>query len=201
MSIQGLAVRPAIDSRPPAEPWAGLSDPGPPVSPGQPPLRLIEESASRTLVTAPAPARTPVCVDVDPAGVDADRAEELVDQARTWAPWFAQLLVEALDGRRAMESLGRWLDEWVLAEVSRRVRLQRRVRSRPPSAAPTLPAAVVSLRTQFSSPRVLEVAVHVRRGRRSSAWAFQLVRGRDRWRCTEIALGPLPSAGRDAGRT
>jgi hypothetical protein len=129
-----------------------------------------------------------VSVDTVPAGVDPVRGRELEEQARTWAPWFAQLLIEALDGRRPLEPLGHWLDEWVLAEVSRRVRMQRRVRLRTPGATYQRPATIVSLRAQFGQPRVLEVAAHVRRGRRSYAWAFQLHRIGERWRCTALEL-------------
>ena len=127
-------------------------------------------------------------MDTVPAGVDPVRARELEDQARTWAPWFAQLLAEALDGRRPLEALAHWLDEWVLAEVSRRVRVQRRARQRTPAPAPQPPGTIVSLRTQFTHPRVLEVSVHLRRGRRSHAQAFQLRRVGDRWRCTALEL-------------
>jgi hypothetical protein len=87
-----------------------------------------------------------------------------------------------------LEPLGHWLDEWVLAEVSRRVRMQRRARQRTAAAIQQSPATIVSLRTQFSQPRALEIAAHVRRGRRSQAWAFQLRRVGERWRCTALEL-------------
>lgn len=189
-----LILRPAVDARPPAEPWTGISPQTVAVSPDQPALALVEEIEHDPLPGSPTPGRTPITVDVDPAGVAVARIEEMTEQARTWAPWFAQLLSEAMEGRRPLESLGRWLDEWVLAEVSRRARLQRRLRSRTPGFTVS-PAVVVSLRTQFTRPRVLEVAAHVRRGRRSAAWAFQLVRVGDRWRCTAVALGPTEISG------
>ena len=188
MSAPPLALRPAVDARPPALSWSAgpvLPEPAPP---DQPPLQFAEQpdpigppvtTASRALVT----------VDTVPAGIDPVLGPELEEQARTWAPWFAQLLVEALDGRRPLEPLCHWLDEWVLAEVSRRVRVQRRARLRTPSpGAAQPPGRIVSLRTQFSHPRVLEIAVHLRRGRRSHAWAFQLRRVADRWRCTALEL-------------
>lgn len=192
MNVQGLVLRPAVDTRPPAEPWFPVPVPPFPVPPSQPPLRLVEDLAAVPLAGAPVPSevRMRVTVDLAPAGAEPTREQELVEQARTWGPWFAQLLVEALDGRRPLESLGRWLDEWVLAEVSRRVRLLRRSRSRTPAPLPLPPATIVSLRTQFTHPRVLEVAAHIRRGRRSSAWGFQLVRVGDRWRCAAMALEP-----------
>ena len=127
-------------------------------------------------------------VDTVPAGIDPLLGQDLEEQARTWAPWFAQLLIEALDGRRPLEPLGHWLDEWVLAEVGRRVRVARRAHRRTPSPSARPPARIVSLRTQFSHPRVLEVAVHLRRGRRSYASAFQLRRVGERWRCTALEL-------------
>lgn len=181
-------LRPAVDARPPGVSWTELSRPAP-VPPDQPPLRFVEESGQ---LTGPPTARLPgtFALDTAPAGLDPVRAHELADQARTWAPWFAQLLAEALDGRRSLEPLGHWLDDWVLAEVSRRVRLQHRARTRTPTAAPPPPGTVVSLRAQLTHPRVLEVAVHLRRGRRSYACAFQLRRIARRWRCTALDLQP-----------
>jgi hypothetical protein len=196
MSVPSIALRPAVDTRPPAEEWSRSSSALlHAVPPNQPPLRLVE--ASEAMTGPPVPTRTPITVDVVPAGVVPHRISELENQARTWAPWFAQLLAEALEGRRPLESLGRWLDDWVLAEVSRRVRLQRRARSR--TTAPVPPATVISLRSQFSQPRVLEVAAHLRRGRRSHAWAFQLIRVGDRWRCAALQLGD-DAAGGSASR-
>lgn len=187
MSVSTLTLRPAVDARPPAEPWFAGSVTRQLVPPDQPPLCLLEDDEAEPLTAAPTPAKVPTTIDVVPAGADPGRAPELVDQARSWAPWFAQLLVEALDGRRPLEPLGRWLDEWVLAEVSRRVRLQRRTRTRTPS--PALPATVSSLRCQFTDPGVLEVAAHLRRGRQSSALAFRLVRRGSRWRCNALSAG------------
>ena len=187
MSGPPLALRPAVDARPPALTWSWgplLPDPAPP---DQPPLQFAEQP---DLIGSPAttPTRALVSVDTVPAGIDPVLVRELEEQARTWAPWFAQLLIEALDGRRSLEALGHWLDEWVLAEVSRRVRVQRRAQLRTPSPSPRPPARVVSLRTQFSHPRVLEVAAHLRRGHRSHAWAFQLRRVGERWRCAALEL-------------
>ena len=182
-----LALRPAVDTRPPAEAWPGLRLHVLDVSPDQPRLRLVDDD-DELPAGRPVPSRVALSVDVSPAGVDPRLGTELEDQARTWAPWFAQLLVEALDGRRPLEPLGQWLDEWVLAEVSRRVRVRLRTRPRAGAAAPQLPATVVSLRSQLTRPRVLEVSAHLRRGRRSSALAFQLVRVGDRWRCSAVEL-------------
>lgn len=185
-------LRPAIDSRPPAEQWAGVGR-HQLAPPDQPRLRLVEGSEDGDpdlFLRAPARAAVPITVDLTPAGAPSARAAELAEQARTWAPWFAQLLAEAIDGRRPLESLGRWLDEWALAEVGRHARVQRRERARRQVASPVPLASVVSLRTQFTHRRVLEVAVHLRRGQRSLAWAFQLVCAGDRWRCAAVALGP-----------
>lgn len=188
MPTPTLALRPALDTRPAAEVWPGLQRDALGASPDQPRLRLVEDDQDDLLAGQPVQARVRLSVDVVPAGLDPRLGPELEDQARTWAPWFAQLLAEALDGRRPLEPLGQWLDEWVLAEVSRRVRVQRRTRSQTGSAPPLLPAAVVSLRSQLTHPRVLEVSAHLRRGRRSSALAFQLVRSGDRWRCSAVEL-------------
>ena len=187
MSAAPLALRPAVDARPPALSWSAgpfLPEPAPP---DQPPLQFVEQPEPIG-PSAPSPSRTLVTVDTVPAGVDQALGPELEEQARTWAPWFAQLLIEALEGRRPLEPLGHWLDEWVLAEVSRRVRVQRRARLRAPAPESQLPGRIVSLRTQFGQPRVLEVAAHLRRGHRSHAWAFQLRRVGDRWRCTALEL-------------
>lgn len=193
-----LAIRPAIDARPPADSWIGFSRCPVDVPPDQPPLRLVHprpdtdtdvDTESTELLTGqPGPTRVPLTVDTSPAGVESSLAAELEAQARTWAPWFAQLLAESLDGRRSLEPLGRWLDDWVLAEVSRRVRMQRRARAHGTSAG-SLPAAVSSLRAQLTHPRVLEVSAHLRRGPRSTALAFQLVRRGGRWRCCALAAG------------
>jgi len=187
MSAPPLALRPAIDARPPALSWSGTSVPPEPVPPDQPPLQFTEQ-LDRVGPPSRTPSRDLVVVDTVPAGVGRVLGAELEEQARTWAPWFAQLLIEALDGRRSLEALGHWLDEWVLAEVSRRVRVQRRAQLRTRSPSPRPPARVVSLRTQFSHPRVLEVAAHLRRGHRSHAWAFQLRRVGERWRCAALEL-------------
>ncbi len=191
--LAAALLRPAVDGRPPAEQWSGVGAARPITPPDQPPLRLVEaveEADSDSYLPAPARASVPITVDPTPAGVEPDRAAELTKQAQTWAPWFAQLLAEAIDGRRPMESLGRWLDEWALAEVSRHARLQRRERTRRQTTSPLPLATVSSLRAQFTHRRVLEVAVHVRRGRRSLAWAFQLICVGERWRCTAVSLGP-----------
>ena len=188
-----IILRPAVDGRPAAEPWAGVGTTARLAPPNQPTLRLVadaEEIDPEPLPDAPARVAVPITVDVVPAGADPTRVAELTEQARTWAPWFAQLLAEAIDGRRPLESLGRWLDEWALAEVSRHARLRRRERARAKAGSPPLLATVSSLRTQFTHRRVLEVAVQVRRGHRTLAWAFQLICVGDRWRCTAVALGP-----------
>jgi hypothetical protein len=188
MSAPALALRPAIDSRPPALTWSEGPVRPEPVPPDQPPLQFVIEQPDPIGSPTTSRSRARVSVDTEPGGLDPVRAPALEEQARTWAPWFAQLLVEALDGRRPLEALGHWLDEWVLAEVSRRVRVQRRARLRTPAPGPQLPRRIVSVRTQFSHARVLEVAVHLRRGHRSQACAFQLRLTGDRWRCSALEL-------------
>ena len=190
MSIPSLALRPAVDARPPADQWSGFQGRLAETSPHQPALRLVDVETEGLLSAQPTPPRLPVRIDLSPAGVDPCHTSELEDQARTCAPWFAQLLVEALDGRRSLEPLGRWLDDWVLAEVSRRVRARRRLRTPSSAAPPPGRTTVVSLRAQLAQPRVLEVSAHLRQGPRSTAMAFRLVRSGRRWRCTELALAP-----------
>lgn len=186
MSVPVLALRPAVDARPPAEAWRAHTISENTVPPSQPPLDLVQDDQPLTL--PPVATRMAATIDVIPAGVRPELAADLADEARTWAPWFAQLLTEALDGRRPLEPLGRWLDDWVLAEVARRVRMQRRTQTRSRTATPVPPAAVVSLRAQLTHPRVLEVSAHLRRGPRSHACAFQLVRTGERWRCAALQL-------------
>lgn len=190
-SLPTIVIRPAVDARPPADAWLSSRQRPVDVSPNQPTLRLVHADADageELLTSQPAPTRVPLTVDTSPAGADPRLSVELEKQARTWAPWFAQLLTETLDGRRSLEPLGRWLDDWVLAEVSRRVRVQARARSHGTAAQPP-PAGVVSLRAQLTHPRVLEVSAHLRRGRQSTALAFQLVRLGERWRCCALSAG------------
>lgn len=186
-----LVCRPAIDTRPPAELWLAPAVLPHPVPSEQPPLHLVDEAEGEheDLGDPPTASRVPVSVDLSPSGIVLDQRAELIDQVRTWGPWFAQLLTEALDGRRPLEALGRWLDEWVLAEVSRQVRLRRRIQGRATTGVGP-PTTVVSLRCQLTHPRVLEVSVLQRRGGESFARAFQLRRAGDRWRCTALQLAP-----------
>ena len=105
MSAVNAILRPAVDGRPPAEQWAGVGAAHLIAPPDQPRLRLVdevEEIESDPLLGAPARLAVPITVDLTPAGVEPDRAAELTEQAQTWAPWFAQLLTEAIDGRRVV---------------------------------------------------------------------------------------------------
>ena len=185
-----LRLRPALDPRPPALEWSGPLTATIEVPPDQLPLLLVETPPTPGRIDSAGPPGTacpPVRVDPVPAGFEALARPEAYEEARTAVRWFAQLLTEATDGRRPLDALGCWLDEWVLAEVSRRVRLQRARRPRTPTAAPP-PSVVSSLRAQLTTPTTLEVAVHLRRGRRSSAMAFRLDRADRRWRCTALEL-------------
>ena len=188
MSAPPLALRPAVDARPPALSWSWR----PASCPTRPrPISRRCSSSSSRIRSGRRRRHRPralVSVDTVPAGIDPVLGRELEEQARTWAPWFAQLLVEALDGRRPLEALGHWLDEWVLAEVSRRVRVQRRARRARPPAVPSRPAGSSrcerssATRRCWRSPRTCD-GVAARH-----AWAFQLRRVGDRWRCTALEL-------------
>ncbi len=184
--LPALLLRPAVDSRPEALDWPAPPQCADPVPPTQPSLRFEQEE--EMLSGPPRPGRGPVTVDAEPSGSVTEEARAACErQALRWAPWFAQLLVEALEGRRSHDALGCWLDEWVLAEVSRRARLRRRERLR--RAAPTPPLTVTSVRAQVASSEVMEVAAHLRRGQRSLACAFRLSRTGPRWRCVALELG------------
>lgn len=79
-------LRPAIDSRPPAEQWAGIGAPHQVVPPDQPRLRLVEEIDSDPFPQPPARTAVPTTVDLAPSGVAPTQASELTEQAQTWAP-------------------------------------------------------------------------------------------------------------------
>ncbi|MDN5761557.1 MAG: Rv3235 family protein [Microlunatus sp.] len=185
-----LSLRAAIDPRPPAQDWvAAVGDAD--VPPEQPPLLGLDAEprlGASALAGPPTASRAWLTLDSVPGGFQqADQPAEC-REACAASRWFAQLLIEAVDGRRPLEALGCWLDDWVMAEVARRARL-RRPRGRRGTGEATRPTTVASLRVQFSAPTVLEVSAHLRRGPRSAAMAFRLARTDQRWRCTALQLG------------
>lgn len=120
-----------------------------------------------------------------PATWAAVAAEELPD-AQAWATTLAQVVVEALQGRRGVSQLIRWVDERVLAEVTLRVR-QRRAAGRS-----SQPAACVSIRVQHPAPRRAEVTATISYGDNVAAIALRLEGCQQRWLCTALEIGPNP---------
>lgn len=176
-------VRRVSDARPPGLTWARVMPPRMPTQPPaheQPPLvfdprgELVgrpRPSGSRVLVVAPAE---------DPL------APGLPD-ARSWSAALALALAEALQGRRPVGQLSRWVDERVLATITVAVRQQRHPRRQAATAAP---ARLHSVHLQYPVPDAVEVSAHVRLAEHSSAIAFRLTAWYDRWLCTELELAP-----------
>ena len=74
-----VRLRPAVDSRPPAEQWSGLGVRRQLAPPDQPALRLIEELDPDPLPIPPERTAVPITIDVTPAGVDPAQTGELVE--------------------------------------------------------------------------------------------------------------------------
>lgn len=197
MSYPQFEFRPAPVSQPPADQWTSISRDLPTAN--QPALQLVGEDSAPLR-----PGSAAVRVDLTAAAIPAAAGAALTAEAEQWAPWFAQLLTEALAGRRRLDALSHWLDDWVLAEISRRVRLRFRDQHRQPTRSIRGSkvtrvdlARVDSVRAQFSRTTQLETTAVVRIGGQIEACAFQLVKVAGRWRCTTLELAPT---GPDVGR-
>ena len=123
-----LALRPAIDTRPPAKSWSDARIRPDPPPPDQPPLQLIESLHPVEAPGSTARGRwrpsTPW-----PPGLTCSAAGGRGAGAHLGA--VVRVAADrGTDGRRPLEPLGHWLDERALAEVSRRVRMQRHARPR-----------------------------------------------------------------------
>lgn len=108
---------------------------------------------------------------------------------RSWCASLALALAEALQGRRPIGQLSRWVDERVLATVTVGLRQQRHSPGRPVEGLMP-PARLRSVHLQFPRPGAVEASAHVQVAERSSAFAFRLERWYDRWLCTELELAP-----------
>jgi hypothetical protein len=136
-----------------------------------------------------APARQPTLFSADPPllGLPAEQEPALPHAARTAAA-LVRLVLESLDGRRSAGQLESWFSETVLAQLAVERGLRRR-------AGRTAPAQLRSVRVQHPHPGVAEVSVRLHAAGRSRAWAMRLAAGRQRWRCTELEMGPRPVPG------
>jgi hypothetical protein len=105
--------------------------------------------------------------------------------AVAWSRSLARALFEALQGRRPLGQLTRWVDERVLAVVA----WERRQRTQS-NGRPGRPAVLISVRVQHPHADAAEVSAHVQVGHRSVALAFRLEAWYDRWMCTALELGP-----------
>ena len=164
-----LKLRPAIESRPPAQTWLPRLAESPSAS--QPMLDFeaeprVQASAGGSWMAAP--------------------SAELPDP-KAWSISLARVLIETLQDLRPIGQLNRWVDEKVLAAIT----IQRRQRTAGQSRSrPTRPATLHSVHLQFPTPLAVEVAAHFRLGRRSIALAFRLEEFYGRWLCTAVELGP-----------
>jgi hypothetical protein len=163
-----LKLRPAIESRPPAQTWLP---------------RLAESpSASQPMLDFETDPR----VQASAGSWMAAPSAELPDP-RAWSISLARVLIETLQDLRPIGHLNRWVDEKVLAAIT----IQRRQRNAGQSRSrPTRPATLHSVHLQFPTPLAVEVAAHFRLGRRSIALAFRLEEFYGRWLCTAVELGP-----------
>ncbi|HEX8511164.1 MAG TPA: Rv3235 family protein [Propionibacteriaceae bacterium] len=105
-----------------------------------------------------------------------------------WSASMALAFAEALQGRRAVGQLSRWVDERVLATLNLSVRRLRRCPGR--SSTTVRPALLRSVHLQLPRRGIVEVSAHVQIGAPSSALAFRLEAWHDRWLCTVLELGP-----------
>ena len=111
-----------------------------------------------------------------------------VPGARAWAFRLVQAVSEVVAGDRPISQLVRFTDDAVFTELNKQVRLlgltttatARGTRER---------SAVRSVRVCRPTPRVAEVAAHVRHGDRSRAIALRMEIRRNRWVCTALELG------------
>lgn len=122
------------------------------------------------------------------APADAPPSEPTVPAARDWAGRFVQAVVEVIAGDRPLQQLIRWTDERVYADLSRRVRILGLTTSAA-SRHRTERSHVRSVHVFQPRPDAVEVAAHVRHGRRSRAVAARLEADHARWRCTALLLG------------
>jgi hypothetical protein len=103
---------------------------------------------------------------------------------------LALAVAEALQGRRPVGQLSRWVDERVLAALTVRLGLQVSRSGRSARVAAQRPAVLRSVHLQFPRADVVEASAHVQLGCHSTALALRLEAWCGRWLCTALELGP-----------
>lgn len=175
-----VSVSPVPTSAPAARPWpapghpdvAGPNQPPLPWSTdrhaGQPPLPLTDDRA---------PAVRTVEFGASWAGPDPDD----LPAARSWAIRLAQVLMEALQGRRPLAQLSRWLDPAALAALTRQLRHR---------AGPHL-LQLQAIHLHRTTATIVEaVALYRAPGHRLRPVAFRLEARGERWVCTALDVEP-----------
>ena len=209
-TVLDTQLRPAPDSRPPAQHWfaADLPDPRSAAT-SEPTLldalrEMIDDAA-----TPPRPRGVRVHTDLGPGSIQP--APGLPEPTR-WAAVLALGIAQALAGVRPVSQLQSWMTVVVLADLRCAIRVRARIRgaqAQPTTSAEPSPAAalinVVSVRTQCPTSTVVEATVHLRRGPDPVVLAVRLVAHGQRWLCTELTRlegdpsrylsGPRPARG------
>ncbi|MCL8024956.1 Rv3235 family protein [Nocardioides bruguierae] len=107
-----------------------------------------------------------------------------------WARQVVQAALEIVGGTRPAAQLARWTAQDVQADLVRRAQLVGAQLDREHARGSTPRAQVVSTHAGYPVAGVLELAVHVRHGRRSRALAARFEQRRslptDRWLCTAL---------------
>jgi Family of unknown function (DUF6459) len=177
-AVPTVAVRPLVESRPPAVSW----EPPPirTVPPDQPALDLSEPE----LVALARPREPGVRVTVARARWTTRPRPGLPD-AGEWSVSLVLAVVQALLAQRPIAQLNRWLADDVLSAVSRQ---QRRRRSAP--SRRVVRVNLQSVRVQHPHPEAAEVAARVLIDGSTIALALRLEALGDRWLCTALELDP-----------
>lgn len=172
-----VGVRPATDARPPSQLWQA---PAPPV-PNQPSLLLNLELAP-DLQPAPGELATLGFPRWAPARSGAS-------EVRAWSATLAAAILQVVQGQRPITQLTRWVAEQALADLALRRRQVAQSGYRD-----NRPAALRSIRLQHPAPSVAEVCACLALGRWTVPLAYRLEQTGDRWLCTALELGPLPTS-------
>jgi len=108
--------------------------------------------------------------------------------ADAWAIRFAQAAIEIVGGDRPASQLVRWASRDVYIDLERRALLVARAGGHTPGVARVQPVRprVLSVRTFFPTPDVVEAGTHIKYGERSRALAARFERRQQRWVCTAL---------------
>lgn len=173
-----LRLRAATDARPPAQLW----QPPAPEASNQPSLLLGLDLA--TAVGPPALGEPADLGLARPAPGRIGGAPEV----RAWSATLASAIMQVVQGQRPIAQLTRWVAERALAELALRRRQVAQAGHRDSG-----PAVLRSIRLQHPAPSVTEVCACLTLGRRTVPLAFRLELSGERWLCTAVELGPLPT--------